>query len=259
MIKAIIFDLDDTLVVEKASADAALLETCELVKTRYQVDPEKLCKTVKKTCRTFWHQSPVRQYCLDIGISSWEGLWSKFNGENGDLAILRDWAPSYRRNTWYESLCKHGIDDIGFSLILGETFPQNRRKRHIVYNDVLPVLEDLKKTYFLGLLTNGATDLQNEKIDGAGIRNYFHQIICSGELGYAKPNSLLFKEILIRFNVTAKQAIMIGDSLRKDILGAQSLGMKTVWVNRDGTGRDNSIVPDFEISNLIELKKVLPL
>ena len=112
MIKAIIFDLDDTLVVEKASADAAILETCELVKTKYQIDPKLLFKTVKETCRTLWHQAPARQYCLDIGISSWEGLWAKFLGENGELKILREWAPKYRLNSWYGSLCKHGIDDI---------------------------------------------------------------------------------------------------------------------------------------------------
>ena len=96
MIKALIFDLDDTLVVEQASAEAAFIETCELVKIKYGINPHKLHNTVRDSCRKIWHQSPARQYCLDIGISSWEGLWAKFIGKNSELQILQKWAPTYR-------------------------------------------------------------------------------------------------------------------------------------------------------------------
>jgi putative hydrolase of the HAD superfamily len=51
MIKALIFDLDDTLVVEQASAEAAFLETCELAKTKYGINPQELNITVRNICR----------------------------------------------------------------------------------------------------------------------------------------------------------------------------------------------------------------
>ena len=76
--KALIFDLDDTLVVEEASAEAAFLETCELAKVRYGINPQDLHATLRQTCRNLWHDSPARAYCLEIGISSWEGLWARF-------------------------------------------------------------------------------------------------------------------------------------------------------------------------------------
>ena len=51
---------------------------------------------------------------------------------------------------------------------------------------------------------------------------------------------------------------MIGDSLTSDIQGAQAAGMKTIWVNREGLPNNNSIIPDFEVTTLSELKNILP-
>jgi putative hydrolase of the HAD superfamily len=70
-LKAIILDLDDTLVVEEASAEAAFLETCELARQHYGVDPAALHASVRRICRNLWHQAPGRAYCVEIGISSW--------------------------------------------------------------------------------------------------------------------------------------------------------------------------------------------
>ena len=50
-LKAILFDLDDTLVVEVASAEAAFLATCALAQERYGVDAEALCQTVRGQAR----------------------------------------------------------------------------------------------------------------------------------------------------------------------------------------------------------------
>jgi putative hydrolase of the HAD superfamily len=257
MIKALIFDLDDTLVIEQASAEAAFLETCELAKTKYGINPQELNITVRNTCRKLWHQSPARQYCLDIGISSWEGLWAKFIGENRELRILQKWVPTYRLDSWYNALCRHGINDIGFSMILAEAFRENRRKRHLIYDDVLPTLVTLKKSYLLGLLSNGTPDLQNEKIDGAGIRSFFHEIIISGELGVGKPDHSIYQIMLSRLRVKPDHAVMVGDSLKSDIQGAKDVSMKTVWINRDGKSRDQSIIPAFEISSINELMNIL--
>lgn len=91
-LKALILDLDDTLVVEEASAEAALLQTCELARTRHVIEPRDLHATVRQTCRRLWHQSPARTYSVDIGVSSCEALWAGFEGGNENLRILRDWA-----------------------------------------------------------------------------------------------------------------------------------------------------------------------
>jgi hypothetical protein len=50
-VDTLIFDLDDTLAVEEASAEAAFIEAGELARVRYGLDPRELHTTVRKTCR----------------------------------------------------------------------------------------------------------------------------------------------------------------------------------------------------------------
>jgi len=256
-LKALIFDLDDTLVVEEASAEAAFLTTCELARTRYSIAPEHLHRSVREVCRQFWYACPVRPYCVEVGISSWEALWARFHGADENLRFLRDWAPTYRRQSWHGALRKLGIDDVDFAAELAETFPRHRRKLHVVYEDTQPVLEHFRGRYRLGLLTNGAPDLQREKIAGAGIGGSFDEIVISGDLGFGKPDPRIYETMLSRLDARPQEAIMIGNSLHTDVQGAQAVGMKAIWVNRAGATRDDTIAPDLEVATLADLKGLL--
>jgi len=253
--KALIFDLDDTLVVEEASAEEAFLQTCELARRRYGIDPAALHATLRRTCRRFWHNSPARTYCVEIGISSWEGLWARFHGRDENLQILRAWAPRYRRDSWLQALREHGVDDEAFAVELAETFGVQRRKLHIVYDDVRPTLEYFGRSHRLGLLTNGAPDLQREKIEGAGIARYFDDIVVSGDVGVGKPNPRIYEIMLSRLNVAPHQTVMIGNSLTSDVAGPQRVGMKAVWLNRAGHAHADGVTPDLEVPNLNELQR----
>ncbi len=255
--EALVLDMDDTLVIEEASASEAFLETCGLAEERYGISADALHETVRETCRDLWRASPARTYCLEIGISSWEGLWARFEGDAPYLRILREWGHSYRLDSWHTALQKCGVDNIEFAAQLADTFGRNRRKRHVLYDDVNPFLEEFSKLYRLGLLTNGAPDLQCEKIDGSGIREYFVAIVISGEVGFGKPDRRIYEIMLNQLDVRPEQAMMIGNSLKSDIQGAQVTGMKTAWLNRSRMLRSESIVPDLEVSSLQELRVAL--
>lgn len=255
-VKALVFDLDDTLVVEKASAAAAFAATCELAAQRCGVDPQALHASVRETCRDLWHNHcPARAYVVEIGISSWEALWSPFAGENEHLAALRAWAPDYRRDSWHRALQARGVNDIDLACELAEIYPAHRRQHHIVYDDVRPALERLKRTHRLALLTNGASDLQREKIAGAGIGPYFEETLVAGDIGIAKPHSRIFETLLTHLGVEPGEAAMLGDSQSKDIQGAQAVGMKTIWVNRENTPRRNGTTPDLEVASLTAISR----
>lgn len=255
--KALIFDLDDTLVVEKASAESTFIETCKLAHERYGIPPAELHTTLRQTCRKIWFNSPTHPYCKKVGISSWEGLWGRFEWDNDNLRDLKQWAPTYRHESWHRSLQKHGVDDSDLARELAEAFMINRRKLHIVYDDVRPTIGALKPQYRLGLVTNGASDQQREKIEGAGIQDYFEAIVISGDIDIGKPNIRIFEKVLEKLDVKADKALMIGNSLNSDIRGAQNAGMRTIWLNRYGLQPDNSIIPDREIHSLTELKAIL--
>jgi putative hydrolase of the HAD superfamily len=181
----------------------------------------------------------------------------EFTGPDPDLEALRAWAPAYRCESWRTALRSHGIDDPDLASELAETFPRLRRARHVVYADTARALEKLSRSHFLGLLTNGASDLQRRKIEGAGLAGYFDQVLISGDIGIGKPDRRAFEMLLTRLKASAETTLMIGDSLTSDVQGAQRAGLRGVWIKRSGRCRDDSVVPDWEISSLDELSSVL--
>jgi putative hydrolase of the HAD superfamily len=256
-IRALIFDLDDTLVVEEASAEAAFLETGELAQIRHGLDPGELHRTVRKSCREIWYASPSHPFCKRVGISSWEGMWAEFAGEDPELKPLREWAQTYRFESWRSALRSHGIDDAELACELAETFPRLRRSRHTVYPEVIRTLDKLSQSHHLGILSNGAPDLQRSKLEGSGLSKYFNDVLIAGEVGFGKPDRRVFETILNRLGSVAENSLMVGDRLSTDILGAHGAGLRAVWVNRSGRKNEGNIMPDWEISGLDQLIPIL--
>jgi FMN phosphatase YigB (HAD superfamily) len=169
----ILFDLDDTLVIEYESAHQSIIATSEYVKNEYRVCPEQLCNKLKQKARELWHELPTYEYCLKIGISSWEGLWAKFLGDHEQIKQLNRLSGNYQIKSWHSALLSFGIDNMPLAEELSHRLHIERRKRHILYPEVLNILTLLSKDYRLGLITNGASFLQLEKINCAVIGHFF--------------------------------------------------------------------------------------
>lgn len=257
-IRNILFDLDDTLVIEGAAADAAFLATCEHAYEKHGIDPQALHQGVRFHTRELWRASATITYCRAIGISSWEGLWARFLGSDPNLTSLRMWASTYRRETWFRALADHGVSDLSLAEQLSTIFLSERRSRHIIFLDVEDNLTNLRKTYQLALVTNGAPDLQREKIQGTKLAHYFDKILISGEVGIGKPDSRIFRLALQALAASTSETVMVGDSLARDILGAQDAGLKGIWLNRSGSDSISPIVPDAQITSLSQIDDLLP-
>ena len=255
--RSILFDLDDTLVIEMASAEEAFLATCKRAYEQSGIDPKALHQAVRYHARQLWRASATITYCRSIGISSWEGLWAHFLGDDPNLKSLRTWDPTYRRETWSRALADYGVSDLSFAEQLAAIFLSERRARHIVFSDVEVNLTNLRKTYQLALVTNGAPDLQREKIRGAKLAQYFDAILISGEVGIGKPDTRLFMLALEALETSPAEAVMVGDSLARDILGAQHAGLKGIWLNRSGSDPTDQVTPDVQITSLSQLHEVL--
>jgi putative hydrolase of the HAD superfamily len=108
----------------------------------------------------------------------------------------------------------------------------------------------------LALITNGAAVPQHAKIDRFGLRPYFHSIVVEGEFGTGKPDPRVFRHTLDVLGVAPADAWMIGDHLHLDIAPAQALGLTGIWNDHAGTGlpADAPVVPDRIIRNLAELQ-----
>jgi putative hydrolase of the HAD superfamily len=93
------------------------------------------------------------------------------------------------------------------------------------------ILDELKKRQVkLGLITNGLISVQNTKIDRLNIRHYFDVIIISDELKIIKPDIRIFQHALQRLEVAPCDAIYVGDHPGNDVDGARNAGMCSVWL-----------------------------
>lgn len=119
-------------------------------------------------------------------------------------------------------------------------------------------LTTLQKTYQLALVTNGAPDLQREKIQGARLGQYFDEILISGEVGIGKPDFRIFKLALDTLAASPSEVVMVRDSLVRDILGAQRAGIKGIWLNRSRCDLTSSVVPDAQVTSLNQMPELLP-
>lgn len=256
-VSGIIFDLDDTLYADQEARDVTLLSIGEQLARQFPVQPEQVRHTVRETAREVWYNCPLAEYSRRVGMSSWEGLWAQFTGMDADDRQRELWVEQYRRQAWQRSLEKLGIAQDGLAEQLASTFWYERRHQHRLFPDTLGVLKQLDGRYRLGLLTNGAVALQNEKIDGADLRHWFEAIVISGEIGIGKPHRQVFDLMLDRMQMGAGEVIMIGNSLPSDVAGAHEVGIKAVWVNREGTPNDSVIRPDCEVRSLTEIDNVL--
>lgn len=257
-VRAVLFDLDETLIEEESTNDASALAACEIAFARHGVDRANLLAALRKRSAERWLSGPMLEYCRDIGISSREGLWGSFIGADADVSRLRAWAAEYKRGAWADALLDLGVDDRALAAELAQLFERDRRARHVVFPESRRVLDELKKDYRLALLTNGASDIQRDKINGSELGHFFDTIIVSGEIGLGKPNPKLFRMALERLGTAPEESVMIGDSLRRDIAGARAVGIRTIWINRyRRTIPADYPTPDLELEDLVTLPTIL--
>jgi putative hydrolase of the HAD superfamily len=266
-VETILFDLDETLIEEEASNDLSALAACDIARRRHELDVRVMLAALRARSLELWRAGPAVQYCRDIGISSREGLWGAFTGDEPNLEILRDWIPGYRIEAWASALVEVGVDDRAMARELADFFVADRKQRHVVFPESRAVLEQLRSGVTLGparsrvkigMITNGASDIQRAKIEGSGLAEYFDTILVSGEEGFGKPKPEIFRLAIDRLGVDEASTVMIGDSLARDITGASNVGIKSVWVNRMGIkGTDRFPAPDAEMCDLAGLPELL--
>ncbi|GHO50052.1 HAD family hydrolase [Ktedonospora formicarum] len=233
-IKTIIFDLDETLIEDRDATHSAFENACAFAYEYAQVDCERLKGSAYRHARRLWAEAPTYDYCREIGISASEGMWGRFEGDGSDLQALYEWAPVYQERLWEYALAEQGIEDESLVKQLAAIFRKERRRSYRVFADVEVALSRLKQQYTLALLTNGAPDLQREKIRASGLESYFDAIVVSGEFGIGKPRPEVFSHVLEQVQGVPDETIMVGDSLPRDIVGAYRSGMRGIWLNRFG-------------------------
>ncbi len=112
------------------------------------------------------------------------------------------------------------------------------------------MLERLPSHMTSVIITNGIKDVQYGRLNDAGIRDLFAEVIISEEAGEAKPSSVFFDYAFERMNFPEKdKMLVIGDSLTSDIAGGNGYGIDTCWFNPEGYKNTSEIKPTYEVRN----------
>src|SRR5690242_5975585 len=150
--RAVVFDLDNTLILEDASTIAAIRAAAE----RCGVDGEALATAVGETADRLWKVSPVVDWADTFGIWWGEALWGGFSGDDAGMREMRAFAGAFRADVWSGALDALGPSDGGLAGRLSAAYIAARRAGETIDPEAEPALRDLRRDHRLALLTNGA-------------------------------------------------------------------------------------------------------
>lgn len=123
--------------------------------------------------------------------------------------------------------------------------------------DAVSVLEQLAAEFKLAVVSNHTTDIQLRKLDRLGLDPFFSAIVTSEEVGVEKPSPVIYRHALLLLGATAAEAVMIGDDPERDIAGARAVGIRTIRTAEFEDRETGDVGPDRVIERLNELPSVL--
>ncbi len=125
-----------------------------------------------------------------------------------------------------------------------------------VYPEMIETLVALQKAGIrMGIVSNTTNPgfMKDYEQSLLKLDPYFEFSIYSSEVPYRKPHPSIFQLALARLNLDPAEVLFVGDNLNADVAGAQSVGMPTAWLNREGKDLSSDVIPDFEIKTATEL------
>lgn len=203
MIKAITLDLDDTL---------------------WEVRPTLI--NAEKTLRSW-----LADHCPDITpLIASNGMLDIRKQLIHDEPELLHRVSEMRTRVIEQALIESGYSRSWSRQAAESAFEVFLEARHQVtfYPLVIEVLEELSRRFRLAALSNG-----NANVYRLGLGKYFSFGLNAETVGIGKPHPAMFEQALERLELRPDQVVHVGDNPDDDIVGAQQLGIHTVWVNPD--------------------------
>lgn len=164
---------------------------------------------------------------------------------------------------------KELLDEKGYSdlpdTVIRDSLDQHyaiTQKNWKLEKDTVACLQALQDAnYKMGIISNAGDDRDVQQlVEKFEIASYFDIVLTSAACGYRKPHQKIFKLALEFFNTRAEEVAMVGDTLNADILGANQMGMYSIWITRrveDPEKEELSTQPQATIKTLAELPILL--
>ena len=221
-IKAILFDLDDTLINSKKAQFNAICKFKKQYKEFEQTEKNEFAK-----------------------------LWKKITSEKYEKYLNNEISFEQQRIERVKDLFKH------YSVNITDEEAKQRFKDYLktyeknwmAFDDTKEVLEYLHNKYKLAIISNGDGEQQRRKIQKTGLNKYFSEIVISSEVGVSKPDRKIFELTCERMKVKPEECIMIGDKFSVDVEGGTNAGITSIWVDR----KNDSTNYKYKVSELSQI------
>ncbi|MFO1317224.1 MAG: HAD family hydrolase [Burkholderiales bacterium] len=205
MIRAVLFDLDDTLVDHRDATRAALAKVRATFPALAAMPVEDLAAANQRILEAL----------------------------HGDVALGRITAAAARIERYRRLFALAGGPDDRASAaaeLHRRTYVAARRR----VDGALELVAALRTRVRVAVVTNNTVAEQREKLAAFGFAPEIDALVTSEEVGAAKPDARIFLAALARLECAPADAIMVGDSWHHDVLGAVAAGLRAVWFNRHG-------------------------
>jgi putative hydrolase of the HAD superfamily len=144
------------------------------------------------------------------------------------------------------------------SVLFSKTYMKYLGQASFLYEKSKAIIDKLSKSHRLAIITNGLTEVQENRISKSSIAHYFEEIIISEAINLSKPNPEIFSYALNKMNHNDKKSVlMIGDSLTSDIKGGINFGIDTCWYNPNKISNTFEFSPTYEISDLYSICDII--
>jgi putative hydrolase of the HAD superfamily len=207
--RAILFDLDDTLIRAYAQPEDAwrrlLGSFADDLDAPEAEAIERVRLAVMEEARAFWSDAAAAaKWRLDISGA--------------------------RRLSVRRGLARLGKADDALADRIADAFTEMRRSEYRLYPDAHATVDALRQAGVkLALVTNGAASVQRDKIVRFELTDRFDHIQIEGEFGQGKPELVVYRHALERLGVDAGEAWMVGDNYEWEVVAPQTLGMCGIW------------------------------
>jgi HAD superfamily hydrolase (TIGR01549 family) len=204
MLRAVLFDLDDTLIDHRHAAHAAMSGVRERFAAFRSIAHAALHDEHHRVLELLHREVALGARSIDDArIERYRRLFA-FVGDDGHHAPAA--AELHRR-----------------------LYQANRRR----VDGALEVVALLRRQARIAVVTNNTLAEQTEKLATFGFAPLVDALVTSEEIGAAKPDRRIFVAALARVDCAANEAVMVGDSWVHDVAGARAAGIAAVWFNRD--------------------------
>ncbi|SDA19100.1 putative hydrolase of the HAD superfamily [Nitrosospira sp. Nsp18] len=161
---------------------------------------------------------------------------------------------------WNELLMQEGIRSAPIrgqvAKVISHIYRGISCNRLQLYPGVKQVLNELRMSYRLALISDAQSCFAQPEIRAVGLEGYFESTVISSHYGFRKPDSRLFQRTLGNMNLKPAEVIWVGNDMFRDIYGAKLLGIKNIFIDSNqGAKSYRDVAPDYRAQKFADVLK----